>query len=150
MPRHPTTHFFDLSAFTTRTEQRRKQLGLTMADVSVAAGLKPGAYRDMIARGKIPSLASSIGYAKALECSLDALLGIADTNDGILLPKQKKEAELREQIEEVIDLLHAIDKIGDGIGGQDGFAVSVVALNTKSIADNALAMLRLLAVEAEA
>ncbi|WP_313760205.1 helix-turn-helix transcriptional regulator [Rhizobium sp.] len=47
-------------------------------------------------------------------------------------------SDLREYIEEVIDLLHALDKIGDGIGGADGYSVSAVALAAKSVADNAL------------
>lgn len=51
-------------------------------------------------------------------------------------------SELREQIEEVSDLLHALDKIGDGIGGKDGYAVSAVASNAKAIAESALDRVR--------
>ncbi|MDX3927653.1 MAG: helix-turn-helix domain-containing protein [Shinella sp.] len=57
----------------------------------------------------------------------------------------EKLSELREQIEEVADLLHGLDKIGDGIGGADGYAVSAVALNAKSVADSALDMIRAMA-----
>ncbi|WP_432344759.1 helix-turn-helix transcriptional regulator [Shinella yambaruensis] len=49
-----------------------------------------------------------------------------------------KTYELSEQIAELLDLLHALDKIGDGIGSADGYAVSAVALSAKSIADNVL------------
>ncbi|MEH3109002.1 MAG: helix-turn-helix transcriptional regulator [Agrobacterium cavarae] len=45
-------------------------------------------------------------------------------------------SELLEYAQEVTDLLHALDKVGDGIGGADGFAVSAVALNAKYVADN--------------
>lgn len=53
-----------------------------------------------------------------------------------------KLSELREQIEEIADLLHALDKIGDGIGGADGYSVSAVAIAAKSVADNALDAVR--------
>lgn len=46
--------------------------------------------------------------------------------------------DLQEQIEEISAFLHALDKIGDGIGGSDGYAVSAVALNAKSMAENVL------------
>ncbi|MDX3930238.1 MAG: hypothetical protein QHC90_31250 [Shinella sp.] len=62
-----------------------------------------------------------------------------DAPDTLRAPKLPM---LREQIKEVIDLLHAMDKIGDGIGGADGYAVSAVALNAKSIADNVVDALK--------
>jgi transcriptional regulator with XRE-family HTH domain len=55
-----------------------------------------------------------------------------------------KLSELREQVEEIADLLHALDKIGDGIGDSDGYAVSAVALNARSIAGNVLCSLRVM------
>jgi hypothetical protein len=50
--------------------------------------------------------------------------------------RDMKIVELTEQAQEVVDLLHALDKIGDGIGGADGFAVSAVAIAARSVADN--------------
>lgn len=50
--------------------------------------------------------------------------------------RDMKMVELAEQAQEVIDLLGALDKIGDGIGGADGFAVSAVAIAARSVADN--------------
>ncbi|KRB51807.1 hypothetical protein ASE04_09765 [Rhizobium sp. Root708] len=53
-------------------------------------------------------------------------------------PRSSNLTQLRESLDEVIDLLHALDKVGDGIGGADGYSVSAVALAAKSVADNAL------------
>lgn len=76
---------------------------------------------------------------------LSGILGI-DLPHGIesIIPDQNNTrlSELREQLEEVIDLLHAIDKIGDGIGGADGYSVSAVAIAAKSMAANALDAVR--------
>ncbi len=71
---------------------------------------------------------------------LSGVLGI-DLPHGVQMPLPRL-TELREQIEEISDLLHALDKVGDGIGGADGYAVSAVALNAKSIAQNSLSLLQ--------
>ncbi|WP_275790478.1 hypothetical protein [Pararhizobium gei] len=51
--------------------------------------------------------------------------------------------------EEVRDLLHALDKIGDGIGGADGYAVSAVAIAARSVADNLVHGLKVLGLRIE-
>ncbi|RSC31511.1 XRE family transcriptional regulator [Agrobacterium sp. FDAARGOS_525] len=56
-------------------------------------------------------------------------------------------SELLEYTQEIHDLLHALDKMGDGIGGADGFAVSAVALSAKSIADNVAHALQTMGAE---
>ncbi|CAK7257727.1 MULTISPECIES: helix-turn-helix transcriptional regulator [unclassified Shinella] len=53
-----------------------------------------------------------------------------------------KFAELRDEIETAFDLLTALDKTGDGIGGDVGHGVSAVALAARAALDNARDMLR--------
>lgn len=66
----------------------------------------------------------------------------SQTDDTQIVGTPCRAADLQEQIEEVLDLLHALDKIGDGIGGADGYAVSAVALAARAALDNARDMLR--------
>ena len=50
--------------------------------------------------------------------------------------------ELRDEIETAYDLLTALDKTGDGIGGDLGHGVSAVALAARAALDNARSMLK--------
>lgn len=50
--------------------------------------------------------------------------------------------ELRDEIETAFDLLTALDKTGDGIGGDVGNGVSAVALAARAALDNARDMIR--------
>lgn len=50
-------------------------------------------------------------------------------------------SELRDEIETAYDLMTALDKTGDGIGGDVGHGVSAVALAARAALDNARSML---------
>lgn len=112
----------------------RKALNLGQADIADQLGVTVQAVSQW-ERGE--TTPSGINLLK-----LSGILGIALPVDTNLFPNQNKVVELREQIEEVIDLLHALDKVGDGIGGADGYAVSAVALTAKSVADNVLSSIQ--------
>lgn len=49
---------------------------------------------------------------------------------------------LRDEIETAYDLLTALDKTGDGIGGDVGHGVSAVALAARAALDNARSMVK--------
>lgn len=51
-------------------------------------------------------------------------------------------SELRDEIENAYDLMTALDKTGDGIGGDLGHGVSAVALAARAALDNARSMVR--------
>lgn len=51
-------------------------------------------------------------------------------------------SELRDEIETAYDLLTALDKTGDGIGGDVGNGISAVALAARAALDNARSMLK--------
>jgi transcriptional regulator with XRE-family HTH domain len=108
----------------------RKALSLGQADIAYQLDVTVQAVSQWERDETMPS---GINLLK-----LSDVLGFDLPHSVALIPDQNKLSELREQIEEVIDLLHALDKIGDGIGEADGFAVSAVALNAKSIAENVL------------
>ena len=135
MPATPKNVQYDITGLRQRMEERRAAPGLSMSEVSARAGLKATGYRDTVARNRAPTLLSAVGFAKSLVCSVAFLIGEDD-------PSHSSRPDLHEQLEEVIDLLHALDKIGDGIGGADGYAVSAVATQAKSVAENVLPSIR--------
>ena len=114
-----------------RAARKAKDLG--QADIADQLGVTVQAVSQWERSETMPS---GINLLK-----LSGILGI-ELPHGVVIPGQNKLTDLREQIEEITDLLHALDKIGDGIGGADGFAVSAVALNAKYIADNVLDALK--------
>jgi len=59
----------------------------------------------------------------------------------------RKQSELLDEIETAYDMLTALDKTGDGIGGDIGHGVSAVALAARSALDNALSMVRAMGVK---
>lgn len=118
----------------------RKARNLSQSDIADQLGVTVQAVSQWERDETIPT---GINLLK-----LSGILGIELPHGVDLIPSQNKVSELREQLEEVIDLLHAIDKIGDGIGGADGYSVSAVAIAAKSVADNALDILRSVGGEA--
>ena len=111
----------------------REAKGWSQAELAA----KAGTYQQMVDR-----IERGVVRHSRLVPALKAALELDDAPAAPTAGALHKLTDLREQIEEITDLLHALDKIGDGIGGADGFAVSAVALNARSVADNVLDALK--------
>lgn len=71
------------------------------------------------------------------------LTRLATEHSGENIPAQNnKLTDLRDEIETAYDLMTALDKAGDGIGGDVGHGVSAVALAARAALDNARDMIR--------
>ncbi|KNY35572.1 helix-turn-helix transcriptional regulator [Agrobacterium sp. SUL3] len=127
-----------VAAKAARLLEAREAAGFDFAtDAAKALGIRYPTYAAHENGTRDFDIPSAIRYAEAFRISPSALVfGCGE------IPQNRDFAEIMEYVEEIRDLLHALDKIGDGIGGADGFAVSAVALNAKSIADNVIDALR--------
>jgi transcriptional regulator with XRE-family HTH domain len=119
----------------------RKALNLGQADVANSLDVTVQAVSQW-ERGETMPRGINMLKLSGILC-IDLPSGLSNMQ----IPHKARLSELREQIVEVDDLLHALDKIGDGIGGADGFAISAVALNAKSIIANVLDHLRSMRVK---
>lgn len=114
-----------------KIREAREARGWSQAELAA----KAGTYQQMVDR-----IESGAVQRSKLVPAIKAALGLDASN---VHPENiSKLAEILEYVEEVCDLLHALDKVGDGIGGADGFAVSAVALNAKSVIDNVVDALK--------
>ena len=114
----------------------RKANGFTQTDLAKALGFAQKQISSWEAGTALPTSVELIKLSGVMGINFPSIEGPT------LSTLDCRAAEVLEYIEEISDLLHAIDKIGDGIGGADGFAVSAVALNAKSLAENALGIIR--------
>lgn len=118
-----------------KIRQARKSLNMGQAELADFMGVTVQAVSQWERNENMPSGINLLKLSEHLRIDLPHGINVHPEN----IPKL---AELLEQVEEIHDLLHALDKVGDGIGGSDGFAVSAVALNAKSIADNVINALK--------
>lgn len=95
-------------------------------------------------QAEVPRDAASDLAKPGLVQPLDKALPEQETREGEewTTVDPSRVSELRDEIETAYDLLTALDKAGDGIGGDLGHGVSAVALAARAALDNARSMLK--------
>lgn len=132
---------------THRIRSRLNDLGTNPSASALNAGLSRAAVKDILeGRSRNPRIDTLIALCGPLKCSLAELLGIDEISPTLGassdVSKSARISELRDEIETAFDLLTALDKTGDGIGGDIGHGVSAVALAARAALDNARSMLK--------
>ena len=125
-PHSPT----QVEIFGQQIRSARKAKGFNQAELADAVGTSQGRVSSWENGDDMPSGVNLIKLCAILETGADLSI-IPSQNNAF-----SRLSELREQLSEIRDLLNAIDLIGDGIGGEIGFAVSAVALQARSVAEN--------------
>lgn len=117
-----------------RSERERRNL--TRDELALRAGVSVSQLTKLERGERAMSLEWVEIFADALDVDVSVFISDAPAEtDG-------KYSELLDEIETAYDLLTALDKTGDGIGGDVGHGVSAVALAARSALDNARSMVR--------
>lgn len=136
--------------------EAREALGWSQAKLAKRAGT----YQQQVDRVERGAVANS-RVVPAIRAALGIDLPVHSATPGAVQPRElalsddearegevrtavdpSRVSDLRDEIETAYDLMTALDKTGDGIGGDVGHGVSAVALAARAALDNARDMIR--------
>ncbi|AOF89608.1 helix-turn-helix transcriptional regulator [Sinorhizobium sp. RAC02] len=129
-----------------RLRAAREEIFETASEAARAIGVAIPTYIHHENGTRDFDVAAASTYAVAFDVSAAWLLGV-QVPFGTISPEPTvgtvpKLAGLRDEIDTAYDLMTALDKTGDGIGGDVGHGVSAVALAARAALDNARDMLK--------
>jgi transcriptional regulator with XRE-family HTH domain len=123
----------------------RKARGLTQSDLAAQMEITDSAVCQWEKGKTIPSGVSLLKLSGLLTINFPSVEDPSPSYEKIGdvgASGSQARSELLDEIETAFDMLTALDKAGDGIGGDVGHGISAVALAARSALDNARSMAR--------